>query len=124
MTDNLFDRLGGAPAVFEMVNSMYTRVQEDPELSPFFKDVQWERLKKMQFEFISAALGGPVQYAGAEIQAVHAGRDITPTHFSKFVGHLASVMEERGVHSKDVDDVLGRLAMYRDRIVGGSNVDG
>ncbi len=110
--------------MFDIVGAMYARVQADPELKPFFAHATWERLQRMQFEFMAAALGGPVTYSGAEIQAIHAGRGITPQHFSKFVGHLADEMQDRGVSRSDIDAVLAQLAMYRDRITGSANVDG
>ena len=116
--------MGGADKVFAIVSRMYDLVLADPELSPFFADVQLDRLRKMQYEFIASALGGPVSYSGAELQAVHAGRGITPAHFSKFVGHLANAMEEQGAGQAEIDEMLGLIAMYRDRIVGGANVDG
>ncbi|MCA9132691.1 MAG: group 1 truncated hemoglobin [Planctomycetales bacterium] len=124
MTDSLFDRVGGADAVYRMVNTMYDYVLADPELSPFFEGAQLDRIRKMQFEFIAAALGGPIAYSGAEIQAVHTGRGITPHHFSKFVGHLAKAMEEQGAAHGEIDEMLGRIALYQDRIVGTAGEDG
>ncbi len=124
MTEKLFDRVGGAEVVYKLVNAMYEGVLADPELKPFFEHVQLERLRKMQFEFMAAAFDGPVSYSGAELQAVHAGRGITAHHFAKFVGHLATAMEAEGIESTIVDEMLGRLAMHRDRIVGSANVDG
>ena len=122
--DQLFERIGGAEAVAEIVRDMYRRVLADPDLASFFDEVDLERLQHMQFEFIASALGGPVNYSGAELQAIHKGRNIQPQHYSQFVGHLASAMESRGVDQQDVDHMLGRMAMFRDRIVGGSNIDG
>ena len=122
--DTLFEKLGGADVVAGMVAEMYENVLRDPELAPFFKNVDMQRLGRMQFEFLASALGGPVQYSGAELQAIHAGLGVTPHHFSKFVGHMASAMESRNIDPKLVDEMLGQIAMYRDRIVGSANVDG
>ena len=124
MEDSLFDRLGGAETVLEMVNEMYARVLQDDELAPFFKNTDMKRLREMQFEFLAAALGGPVRYSGSELQAIHAGRGITPHHFSRFIGHLADAMQEHGSTKVQINEMLGHVAMYRDRIVGGANVDG
>lgn len=124
MEESLFDRLGGASAVLSIVQEMYSRVLQDPELAPFFEHTDLDRLGKMQFEFMASALGGPVSYSGAELQAIHAGRGIKPTHFARFVGHLADAMEEHGASKSDIDEMLGQMAMYRDRIVGSANVDG
>jgi hemoglobin len=122
--ENLFERLGGAEVIFAIVGRMYDLVLADEELSPFFANVELERLRKMQYEFIASALGGPVSYSGAELQAVHSGRNITPRHFSRFVGHLATAMEEKGAGPQEIDEMLGQMAMFRDRIVGSANVDG
>jgi len=122
--DQLFERIGGAEAVAEIVRDMYRHVLADPELAHFFSKVDIERLQRMQFEFIASALGGPIQYSGAELQAIHKGRGIQAQHFSKFVGHLATAMETRGISKEDVDQMLGQMAMFRDRITGSANVDG
>lgn len=122
--DQLFARLGGTEGVARLVEAMYIRVLADTELASFFAGADMTRLQRMQFEFIASALGGPVSYSGAELQAIHAGRGIAPHHFSQFVGHLAAAMEDSGVAKEDIDNMLGRMAMYRDRIVGAANVDG
>ena len=122
--DQVFERIGGADAVAQIVKDMYDRVLVDDELADFFKNVDMTHLRRMQLEFIVSALGGPVTYSGAELQAIHAGRGITAHHFSKFVGHLADAMEAHQVSKDDIDKTLGRLATYRDRIIGSANVDG
>lgn len=124
MTVNLFERVGGADVVYRLVTAMYDGVLADPELQPFFENVQLDRLQKMQFEFIASALDGPVRYSGAELQAVHSGRGITPHHFARFVGHLTTAMEREQLDPLIIDEMLGRIAMVRDRIVGSANVDG
>lgn len=122
--DQLFERIGGAEAVAAIVRDMYRRVLADPELAPFFENVDLDHLQRKQFEFIASELGGPVRYSGSELQAIHSKHDIQPNHFSSFVGHLAAAMEARGVAQEDVDTILGRMAIYQDRIVGSANVDG
>ena len=120
----LFEQLGGVDGVAEMVQQFYQRVLADEELAPFFVNVDMNRLQNMQYEFMVSALGGPVQYSGSELHAVHVGRGITNHHFAKFVGHLADTMESRGTPHRIVDATLGRLAMFRDKIVGGPTSDG
>ena len=122
--DRLLERIGGPEAVAEIVHDMYRRVLADPELATFFVNVDLERLQRMQFEFIASALGGPVSYSGAELQAIHTNRGIQAHHFSKFVGHLAAAMEARQIVKEDVDNMLGQMALYRDQIIGNATVDG
>ncbi len=120
----LFESLGGARGVQEAVHEMYRRVLDDEELAPFFENVSIERIKRMQIEFVSSMTDGPVRYSGAELNAVHRGRGIKRHHFSKFCGHMADALEARGVDARTIDQVLGRLAMYSDKITGSANVDG
>lgn len=124
MSDTLFEQLGGAKGVAAVVDDMYDRVLADPDLAHFFDQVDTQRLRQMQFEFIASALGGPVRYSGAELQAIHAGRGITTRHYAQFVGHLVDAMSARGVAEDAIQATLGRLAMYRDKITGIANVDG
>ncbi len=120
----LFERLGGASGVAGIVNEMYDRVLADPELAPFFSEASMDRLRTMQYHFLASAFDGPVEYSGAELTAIHANRGIKAKHFATFCGHFADVLEERGVAPRDVDDALGRLALYKDKITGDANVDG
>jgi hemoglobin len=120
----LFEQLGGVDGVAQLVELFYQRVIQDQELAPFFAKVDMDRLRKMQYEFIVSALGGPVHYSGTELREAHAGRGITNQHFAKFVGHLADAMEHQGISHHLVDAMLGRLATYRDKIVGGPTSDG
>jgi hemoglobin len=123
-SQSLFHRIGGQDALSKIVFEMYKLVLDDPKLAPFFKDVPMDRLKRMNTEFIASALGGPTRYSGAELVAIHRGRGIHREHFSKFVGHLATALADHGVNAKDIDDVLGRIAMSAGKITGDANVDG
>lgn len=123
-SESLIDRLGGPPAVAAIIQDMYRRILADPELAPFFAKTSMERLAHMQYEFVVAALDGPVSYSGAELTAVHHGRGITGRHFAAFCGHFADAMEARFVSQHDINLVLSKLAMFKDQITGQANVDG
>ncbi len=120
----LFERLGGTSGLQEIVADMYQRVLADDELAHFFKGVSLDRLHQMQFQFLASALDGPVNYSGADLSAIHRNRGIQASHFAKFCNHFAAAMEAYGADSRDVDMALGRLATYKDKITGDSNVDG
>jgi hemoglobin len=122
--ESLFDRMGGATGVAEIVNEMYERVLADPELAPFFENVSMDRLRGMQYQFVASALDGPVDYTGAELTAIHGGRGINAHYFAKFCHHFANAIETHGATPNDLDQALGRLAIYKDRITGEANYDG
>ncbi|GAA4466541.1 group 1 truncated hemoglobin [Novipirellula rosea] len=120
----LFDRMGGADALSAIVQDMYERIFNDPQLAPFFKHVQADRLRKMQYEFLASAFQGPVNYTGAELTAIHHNRGIHAAHFALFCTHFAEAARAHGAKEVDVDQALGQLATYKDKITGDSNVDG
>lgn len=123
-SSTLYERLGGQEKLAKIVFDMYKHVIADPELAPFFKDVPIDRLSRMNTEFIASALDGPVHYSGSDLVAVHRGRGIQRQHFSRFVGHLATALEQHNVSPADIDAVLGRIATYAGKITGDANVDG
>ena len=122
--DNLFERLGGATQLHRIVDEMYRRVFDDPELAPFFQHVSVDRLHSMQFQFLASAFDGPVTYTGAELTAIHQRFGITAHHFAKFCGHFADALAHHDVNPRDTDDALGRLALFKDRVTGDTNVGG
>lgn len=120
----LFDTLGGPAGVAQIVHEMYGRVLADPELAPFFEHADLDRLRRMQYQFIASALDGPVSYTGAELSAIHKGRGITGHHFARFCGHFADALEAHGASRFEVNQALGRLSTFKDKITGETNIDG
>lgn len=122
--ETLFESLGGTAGVAQVIDDMYARVIADQELAHFFAGSDIDRIKRMQTEFISAMIDGPVKYSGAELTEIHRGRGIERRHFSRFCGHMLDALATRGISPVMIDQILGRLAMYSDKVTGSANVDG
>ncbi|WP_166827272.1 group I truncated hemoglobin [Thalassoroseus pseudoceratinae] len=120
----LYEQLGGADAIPAIVDAMYARVLTDPVLKSYFQNVDLEKLRRMQTEFMGAALGGPETYSGMELSHAHQGRGITNLHFSAFVGHLLAVLEARGCSEQDTQAVARRINTYASDITGNVSTDG
>lgn len=116
--ETLFDRIGGDQAIAELIHQFYDRVVADPELKPFFTHSSMEKIRRMQREFFSAALDGPISYTGKPLGHVHHGRGITKHHFALYVGHLILTLEGLGINEQDVQDVISRINTYADEITG------
>jgi hemoglobin len=123
-TTTLYERLGGPEGVGNLIDRFYAKVVADPVLEPFFRNSSVERIRTMQREFFGAALDGPVVYTGLSLAQSHAGRGITPHHFSRYVGLLLETLQEIGVDRKDVSAVVDRISMYADEITGQSTTAG
>ena len=114
----LFQRVGGEQAIAELIHEFYDRVLGDPELKPFFDDTSVDKLRRMQREFFSAALDGPVTYTGRPLSHVHHGKGITKHHFARYVDHLIDTLRSRDITEEDVNDIIGRINTYTNEITG------
>jgi hemoglobin len=118
----LYRALGGEEGIEKLVERFYERVFADPKLAPFFEHVPVDRLKMMQKEFFSEALGGPLFYTGHSLRQVHAGKGIRKEDLRRFVGHLMDTLdaadEELGISLSrlDIDGIYSRIAIEADRI--------
>ncbi len=121
----LYDRIGGRKVIDQLMAAFYEHVIEDPDLSPYFKDVDLEKVRHMQGEFFSAALGGPVEYTGLELAHVHVHMGITRNEFSKFVHLLFDTLNEEhfSLSEKDIAEIIDRVNLYVDDIVGKGGMD-
>lgn len=116
----MFEKIGGEAGVERLVGKFYQRVLADPELGPFFKDAPIDHLQKMQKEFFSEALGGPLFYTGRSMRQVHAGRGIKREHLQSFVQHLLDTLEaeraDLNLDRQEIDRIYSRIAVEADRI--------
>ncbi|MEM6364475.1 MAG: group 1 truncated hemoglobin [Planctomycetota bacterium] len=126
MTDNdeLFEKLGGELHLKKVIEDFCFRAFQDAELAPYLADIDTEQLGTLQYQFLAAAFDGPFEYTGAELTAAFAGRGIHGPQYARVCGHFADAMEAHGIEPHLIDQALGRLAIYKDRVTGDTNVDG
>ncbi|GAA1941480.1 group I truncated hemoglobin [Agromyces allii] len=113
----IYDELGGSDGVRTAVTVLYNRIAADPELAPWFADVDVERLKAHQRAFLSAAFGGPQVFSGRTAGEAHEGLEITDAAFDRVVGTLMTTLADLGVANEAVVVVGARLEDLRADIV-------
>jgi len=116
-TTTLYDKIGKAPAVEDVVKEFYKRVLADKHLHGFFANTDMDRLTRSQISFISMALGGPNNYDGRPMKEAHAGMGISELHFYKFANHLVEALEWAGVEQDDVHEIIAAIAPLKSQIV-------
>jgi hemoglobin len=114
----LYERVGGEQVIVKLIHQFYDLVVADPELKPFFKDTPMDKLRRMQREFFSAALDGPITYTGKPLAHIHHGRGITKHHFALYVDHLLEILQGLEIDEQDVQDIISRINTYADEITG------
>jgi hypothetical protein len=96
----------------------------DPELRPYFDHVALDKRQRMQVEFFSAALDGPIRYTGRTVIHAHQGRRITRLHFQAFVEHLFETLafypaqRRRSLRDHRADQYLRRRRARQRRRAG------
>ncbi|MEM9282940.1 MAG: group 1 truncated hemoglobin [Verrucomicrobiota bacterium] len=113
---SIYDRIGGAATIKNLVDSFYTKVLNDAELSLYFQHAPMEKLLHMQREFFSAATGGPLVYSGKPIGQVHHGMQISKREFQRFTEHLLETLKEVGIEEKDSFEIISHVNLYADEI--------
>jgi hemoglobin len=119
MTD-LVEDLGGRAVLDQVIEDFYVRVQNDPLLAPIFATADIDRLVSMQQEFLSAALRGEGERSSTSLRDAHAGRAISPRHFSRFVEHFVAALEDHDADPDAIRAVTVHLGLYADDVVGAS----
>jgi len=114
----LYEGIGGSLGVAALVERFYEGVLRDPQLAPFFKHTTMDRLRNMQIEFFTAALGGPVEFGTDAIAHAHQGRGITLPDFQRFVRHLFDALSGFDLSDDERYGVVQRISTYVNEITG------
>ncbi|MEV7043446.1 group 1 truncated hemoglobin [Amycolatopsis sp. NPDC051061] len=112
-----YEQIGGQEALVVVVDDFYQRVLADAELAVFFKGTNMSRLKGMQIEFFTAALGGPDEYRGRSMKDVHRGRGIAAHHFDLVAKYLTDSLLAAGVPEETTQAIIGAIAPLSSDIV-------
>lgn len=115
--ETLYERLGGREAIAAVVDRFYERVRDDDDLAAFFEDVEMDRLRAHQTQFLVAATGGPAEYTGENLREAHADLDIRAEHFDAVAEHLRATLEEFDVDDAAVAAVLDTVADLRSDVL-------
>ncbi|MEM1083507.1 MAG: group 1 truncated hemoglobin [Verrucomicrobiota bacterium] len=117
---SLYEQIGGEQGVESLVGAFYERVLADESIGHYFEHVPMDRLKMMQKEFFSEALGGPLHYTGHSLRQVHAGHKIKKVHVQRFVEILLETLEAEeeglGLDRPQIDAIYSRIAIEADRV--------
>jgi hemoglobin len=89
---------------------MTARIIADPR-------VNVENFKVHMVQFLTLAAGGPAEYSGREIGAVHKGMRITNNEFDAMVGDIKASMDRLGIATREKRDLLAIIETTRKEIV-------
>ena len=114
---SLYERLGGAPAIEAVVDDLYRRILDDPELAPFFARVNQRSQKGRMDAFVTMVTGGPSDYRGRDMKTAHARHAIQDHHFDLVAGHLIATLESVGADPIAANELVTAVAGLRGDVV-------
>ena len=120
MSDTLFDKIGGEPAVEAAVDIFYRKVLSDPSVSDYFEDTDMDAQRAKQKSFLIMAFGGPNDYSGADLRTAHkplVERGLNDSHFDAVATHLQATLEELSVPTNLINEVMGIAGSTRDDVL-------
>jgi hemoglobin len=113
---SIYDRLGGDAAIAAAVPRFYDKVMADPSLAHYFDGIDMDAQIQKQIAFMTMAFGGPHKYTGRDLRTAHARllkKGLGDAAFDAVAMHLRSTLEELGVDSSLVGEVLGIVGSTR-----------
>ena len=113
----LYEQVGGDDALERAVEGFYQRMLADPDVAPWFNNIDLSRLKDHQRAFLAVGLGGPELYEGRSMRDAHVSLGITDAAYSAAISHLRDELQQLGVDDGVVAQIAKRLEMMRAVIV-------
>ena len=124
---SLYSRLGGEPAIRAVVDDFVAIAAADPAVNFTRKGhpAEWQatpenirHLKQKLVEFIGSATGGPQQYTGQPMAAVHTGMEITDAEFNAAAADLKQALAKNKVPEPLQQELLAIVGTTRSQMVG------
>lgn len=119
--DTQFEHLGGDAGIERLVTSLYQRILSDDRLAPFFDGVDMNLQRRKFRTFLHTVSGGPQSRTSIELRSAHSRAvddGLEDLHVDLFAGHFRNALEDAGVPTHVVDNLMERIVRSRDDVLG------
>lgn len=117
---SLYERMGGAKTLRQLVTSFYAKVAKDPLLTPIFPEDLTEVAEK-QYKFLSQFFGGPDlysrEYGHPMLRARHMPHEITPTRARAWLANMRQSLDELDIPQEVKEEMFMRLAFTAQHMI-------
>jgi hemoglobin len=115
--NSLYQKLGGKAAIDAAVERFYVKMMADDRVKHVFDDVNMDRQRRKQKQFLSAAFGGPIPWSGQDLRTAHAGLGLTEQHFRAVAENLQSSLEDLKVPKELIAQVMAIAGGAHDAVL-------
>ncbi|MGZ8153274.1 MAG: group I truncated hemoglobin [Methylovulum sp.] len=121
MTQTLYERIGGEPAVNAAVDIFYRKVLNDYRINRFFDNTDMDKQIAKQKAFFTMAFGGPNNYTGQDMRNAHARlvtMGLNSSHFDAVMEHLGATLTELNVPAELIAEAAAIAESTRNDVLG------
>ena len=112
----MFERIGGEPALRAIIDEFVDKIVDDIMIGFFFRKVDRQRLKLMEYQHAAEHLGGPVRYEGRPLRQAHAQHRIMGGQFARRKELLRKTLVAHHVPDDIVAAWLAHTESLRDQV--------
>lgn len=109
---DVFKRIGGRAVVDSVVDRFYDYMLTDDRVKHFFTNVNMDKQRQHQKDFITYALGGSTKYDGKDLRSAHQHLvdrlGLSDAHFDATVENLVTAMRDLNVPG-DLIEEAGKI---------------
>jgi len=121
MTQSLYEKLGGEPAVNAAVDIFYRKMLTDDRVSRFFEGVDMDRQAAKQKAFLTMVFGGPAEYSGKDMYEGHKHlikMGLDDSHVDAVIENLGATLTELGIANDLIQEVANIANSVRNDVLG------
>lgn len=121
MSNTLYERIGGEPAVSAAVEIFYRKVLNDHRINRFFENTDMDKQIAKQKAFFTMAFGGPNSYSGQDMRNAHSKlvkMGLNEDHFNAVMEHLGSTLAELNVPAELIAEAAAIAESTRSDVLG------
>lgn len=122
MSNNLYERLGGAKGIAALVDDIVEAHMNNPLIKARFlpyrdKPDHLADIKQHTCKFLGAGSGGPEQYSGRSMPAAHRGMNISAEEYIAAVDDILGTLDKHNIDQQTRSDVLAIAYSLKDQII-------
>ena len=118
---NLYEMIGGEPAVEAAVDCLYERILADATINGFFAHTDMDVQRSKMRKFLTLLLSGRADGAHNYMEHAHArvvADGLNDAHFDAVAGHLQATLQELGVPDNLVQTIMEAAGGLRPAVLG------
>lgn len=113
----LYERLGGAAVVEQLIDELSRRLLDHPRLGPAFADLDLDLLRRHRAAYLAVILDGPEEYEGRSMREAHQPLGLTADDMDAFLDVLRRVLDDAAVDGSEASAVVRAIERLRPAIV-------